>query len=153
MINHASQSLDQEMPRRLTDAERALRGIKTKQNLGGDVVVVSRANFSITTTIAAGGTFTPGLNFFGTLKVDYVSELMMAFYINNDLNNNFAWPWGLSVLPTDLTVQPLDSDWAFSDTTGVGNKSYFRVIKNNTASPITLYIHGAILFTKQVLSS
>src|SRR6476469_9418364 len=99
MINHVSQKIENEIPRRLAAADRELAATKNKQFAGGDAVVTGRSDEgTITITLAAGATGAFGLDFYGTLKVDYQSEVMICYFINNDANSNYAWPYGTSVL-------------------------------------------------------
>lgn len=152
MINRAEQLLELRNAKEARGVKNELAALKSRQLLGADNVITGRSD-EVTTSIVLGAGVTGafGYNFYGTLKVDYQSELMVAYFINNDADPDYAWPYGASINASDLIVTPPYADLAYSDPTGLGNKTYFTLVKNNTGSPITLHIHLALLFNEQIL--
>ncbi|GAP53543.1 hypothetical protein AHiyo6_01080 [Arthrobacter sp. Hiyo6] len=152
MINRTTQTVQTELARRLPATERAIRDIKNKQLIGADslpVIVSNQGNY--TSVYAAGSVGGIVLNVFAAQKKLYLSEVKMSFYINNDLNPAYAWPWGASINPNQLDITHF-LDLAYSDELGTGNKTYSFRIANTSASSFTLYMHFAVIYSSQPLT-
>jgi hypothetical protein len=152
MINRTTQTQQTELVRRLPAAERSIRDLKNKQLIGADSLPVVESNQgSYTAVMAAGAVGGLLLNVYASVNRRYLSEIKMTFYINNDLNPNYAWPYGPSITPSQLDVTHY-LDLAVSDELGAGNKSYVFRIANTSGSSITLYMHFSLIFPSQTLS-
>lgn len=153
MINRVNQQLDTAVPVAIAELQREALASKRKQRIGGDSIITGQTGEgTFTTTIASGTSQGFIINLYASLKVLYQSEIKPTFFINTDANGNFAWPYGTSTTPADLTLSGPFCDLAYSDELGLGNKSYMVVVKNNTVSSITLYIHFTVLFPQQTFA-
>ncbi|SDP32990.1 hypothetical protein SAMN04487914_10877 [Arthrobacter sp. ok909] len=152
MINKAELTPEKRIIKELADMRRDIEAMKAKQLLGADNMnIVTSSQASLTTVYTAGMVGGVVFNIYAGVKRLYLAEVKSTFYIDNDLNPNYAWPYGASINPNMLDVSQL-YDLAISDELGAGNKSYVFRIENTSAISHTVYMHLAVVYPAQTLS-
>lgn len=153
MINRTTQTPQTELLRRLPAAERAIRDLKNKQLIGADSLPVAESTEgSYSSVYPAGQVGGLVLNIYAEEAKRYLSEVKMVFYIDNDLNPNYVWPYGASITPSMLDVAAPYLDLAYSDELGAGNKAYVLRIANTDTVAHTIHLHFALIYPSQTLS-
>jgi hypothetical protein len=152
MINHAENTPEKRFIKEIAEMRREIEAMKAKQLLGADNMNITTSDEGTLTAVYPAGTVGGVVfNIYASVKRLYLAEVKCTFYINNDLNPSYAWPYGASILPNQLDVSQL-YDLARSDETGAGNKSYVFRIENTSAAPITVYMHFKVIYPAQTLS-
>ncbi|MDQ0672931.1 hypothetical protein QFZ36_000492 [Pseudarthrobacter siccitolerans] len=152
MINHAENTPEKRFIKELAEMRKEIEALKSAQLLGADNMnIVESLGGSLTTVYTAGMVGGVIFNMYAGVKRRYLSEVKCTFYIDNDLNPNYAWPYGASITPGMLDVSQL-YDLARSDETGAGNKSYVYRIENKTGVSHTIYMHFQVVYPAQDLS-
>ncbi|MDQ0923349.1 hypothetical protein QF038_001857 [Pseudarthrobacter sp. W1I19] len=151
MINRTTQTHETELIRRLPAAERSIRDLKNKQLIGADSLpVVKSTDISITTVYTAGMAGGVVFNIYADVKRLYLSEVRVTFFLDNDNNDAYAWPYGASITPSMFQASQF-YDWNRSDELGAGNKSYVFFMKNTDTVSHTVYMHSQLIYPSQEL--
>lgn len=152
MINKTNLTEDKRLIQELAEMRRDIEELKSTQLLGADNMnIVESVGGSLTTVYTAGMVGGVVFNMYAEVKRRYLSEVKTVFYLDNDLNPNYAWPYGASILPAMLNVSQL-LDLARSDETGYGNKTYVFRIENTDSVSHTVYMHFQVIYPAQGLS-
>lgn len=152
MRNRAELTPENRLIKEVADLRRDMEAMKAKQLLGADNMnIVTSSEGTLTTTYAAGLVGGVVFNIYAGVKRLYLAEVKSTFYIDNDLNPSYAWPYGASINPNMLNVSQL-YDLARSDELGVGNKSYVFRIQNTDSVSHTVYMHFRVIYPAQTLS-
>jgi hypothetical protein len=152
MINRAEQTPEKRLIQEIAELRREIEAMKSAQLLGADNMnIVESVGGSLTTVYPAGQVGGLTFNIYANVKRRYLSEVKTSFYLDNDLNPNYAWPYGASILPKMLNVSQL-YDLGQSNETGAGNKSYIYRIENTDTVSHTVYMHFKVIYPAQSLS-
>jgi hypothetical protein len=152
MINKSEQTPENRIIAEMADMRRDIEQMKSKQLLGADNMnVVTSSEGTLTTVYPAGTVGGVVFNIYAGVKRLYLAEVKCTFYIDNDLNPAYAWPYGASINPNMLDISQL-YDLARSDELVTGNKSYVFRIENTSAVSHTIYMHFKVIYPAQTLS-
>lgn len=152
MINRAEETPEKRFIKELAELRREVEAMKSAQLLGADNMNIAESEAgSLTTVYTAGMVGGVVLNMYAEVKRLYLAEVKTVFYLDNDLDPNYAWPYGASITPSMLNVSQL-YDLARSNETGAGNKAYVFRIQNTDSVPHTVHMHFQIIYPAQELS-
>lgn len=154
MINRTSLHYENDLNRRLPQAERAIRDLKNRQTIGIESLEVVRSINSFSVTIPAGGIFVDVANFVGTALAHFNSELGVWTFVDTDADPTYLWPTGLNITPGRLLFQrSVTYDAGLSDELGAGRKTYIIELHNLDSISHTYYQNYVAQVPKGALPS
>lgn len=151
MINKSELTPEKRVIKELADMRRDIEAMKAKQLLGADNMnIIKSTNISIGTVYPPGTAGGVVFNIYAGVKRLYLSEVRVTFFLDNDNNDNYAWPYGANISPSMLQASQF-YDWNRSDEFGTGNKSYVFYTKNTDSVSHTVYMHTQLIYPSQSL--
>lgn len=152
-VNMTKYALEKRQAQAIKTANSGVVDLKTKQNTGGDAIVVATSGLhKWIVTASPGQTRRLIVSYYSNLKTLSIDQLRPSFFIDNDADFNYQWPIGASLSSDQyLFERSIHADTELSNELVDGTSTWVLTVTNLGTSSKTIYTYYELLYPHQTV--